>query len=60
MFAHRRRGRSCAALSGCACADGAGEGRDVLLRRGKVAGEAGVFEIRRRGPAKSEVGEGGA
>jgi hypothetical protein len=49
-------------LSGCALADGAGGGWDVLLRRAKVAGEAGVFEIRCRGPGGSdsaEVGEEG-
>lgn len=50
-------------LSGCACVDGAGGGRSILFRREKVAGEAGVFEIRRRGPGESgsaEVGEEGA
>ena len=50
-------------LSGCACVDGAGGGRDILLKREKVAGEAGVFEIRCRGPGESgsaEVGEEGA
>jgi hypothetical protein len=58
MFAQRRRGRSSAALSGCVCADGVGGGFGVLLSREKVAGEAGVFETRCRGPGKS--GSGGA
>jgi hypothetical protein len=33
--------------------DGAGGGLGVFLRREKVAGEAGVFETRRRGPEAS-------
>ncbi len=53
MFAQRRLGRSSAALSGCACMDGAGGSFGVLLRREKVAGEAGVFETRCRGPGAS-------
>jgi len=61
MFAQRRRGRSSAALSGRAWAEGAGGGFGVSLRREKVAGEAGVFEISCRGPGESGgggVGEG--
>ena len=57
MFAQRRRGRSSAALRGRGCADGAGGGFGVLLRREKVAGEAGVFEMRCRGPGGSGDGE---
>jgi hypothetical protein len=48
---------SSAALRGCACIDGAGEGLGVLLMREKVAGEAGAFETRRRGPEVSDDGE---
>jgi hypothetical protein len=61
MFAQRRRGTSCAVLIGCACSDGADEGFGVLVIRDNVAGEAGVFEIRRRGPGEfgSVVEEGG-
>lgn len=46
-------------LSGCACADGAGGGLGVFIRREKVAEEAGVFEIRCRGPGVSGSGEVG-
>lgn len=57
MFAQRRRVISSVALSGCACMDGAGGGLGVLLRREKVAGEAGVLEISCRGPEASGAGD---
>jgi hypothetical protein len=57
MFAQRRRGISSLALIGCECMDGTGGGLGVLLRREKVAGEAGVFEISCRGPEASGSGE---
>jgi hypothetical protein len=61
MFAQRRRGTSCAMLIGCACVDGADEGFGVPVMRENVAGEAGVFEISRRGPGElgSVAEEGG-
>ena len=48
-------------LTGCACSDGADESFGVLVIRENVAGEAGVFEIRRRGPGEfgGVVEEGG-
>jgi hypothetical protein len=53
MFAQRRRGTSCPVLIGCVCADGDDEGFGVLVMTESVAGEAGVFDIRRRGPGES-------
>jgi hypothetical protein len=48
-------------LIGCASADGDDEGFGVLVMTESVAGEAGVFDIRSRGPEEAGcvVGEGG-
>ena len=47
-------------LSGCACADEVGGVFGVLLRIEKVAGEAGVFETRCRGPRGFGIDEADA
>ena len=60
MFAQRRRGISCAMLTGCAFADGVDESFGVPVMRENVAGEAGVFEMSRRGPGEfGSVAEAG-
>jgi len=46
-------------LIGCVFVDGADESFGVLVMRENVLGEAGVFEIRGRGPESGRVVEEG-